>query len=380
MKKLLVLLLALMLPLSAYATYPEHYENQYESRNGKVKIVINADVEVPQADAFPQYNVQRRIFTEEEIRAMADACFGKFDYLVLDEYCHPVNPQPASLLPTAGTQSNTYLLIVGDDFAQVNVLYWQSPDGVPFSVKAQYSVKADSSELFVMGAHAELDTVPDRIGTLELSAASNQAAAIAHSICPAWEIAHIEAYPTVRYSDTSSLDYASEQVGSVYVFHFTRSFGNAHVTYEDMAEGTHVDGQNDTYTIPFGYERFWVAINQNGVLGMQYSSPYQMGDIVSPDVKLIPFENICAVVENTLPLKYAALKRPGDIVVSIERIVLGYTRVHSMNNKGQFILTPVWDFMGTVSYADGYTIGGANSSLLCIDAETGLIIDRNYGY
>ncbi len=88
----------------------------------------------------------------------------------------------------------------------------------------------------------------------------------------------------------------------------------------------------------------------------------------------------CSGVEATLPLQYAASKRAGDIVVNMERIVLGYTRVHSMDGKEQFVLTPVWDFMGTVSYADGYTIGGANSSLLCINAETGLIIERNYGY
>lgn len=382
MKRMVALLLVLMLPVCAYAEtfFPRHFEDQYESRNGKVRIVINADVVVPQAEVFPQYSVKRRIFTDDEIRAMADACFGMNNYSVLDEYGNPVNPQPASLLSAAGTQSDMYSLIIGNEEGHISIFYRLTPDSIPFSVKAMYNVRTNSAEQFVMGANDEFDTLPNAIGTLELADASNQATAIAHSICPDWEIACIEAYPTVTYTDTSSLDYSSEQVGTVYVFHFTRSFGNAHVTYEDMAEGTHVDGQNDNYTIPFGYERFWIAINQNGVLGMQYSSPYQIGNIVGTDTQLISFESVCSVVETTLPLKYAASKRPGEIVINVERIVLGYTRVHSMNDKEQYVLIPVWDFMGSVSYADGYTVGGQNSSLLCINAETGLIIDRDYGY
>ncbi len=76
MKKMIALLFVLLLPVYACAetAFPENYEDQYESGNGKVKVVIAADVEVPQADALPQYYVQRRLFTEEEIRAMADAC------------------------------------------------------------------------------------------------------------------------------------------------------------------------------------------------------------------------------------------------------------------------------------------------------------------
>lgn len=382
MKKMIALLFVLLLPVYACAetAFPENYEDQYESGNGKVKVVIAADVEVPQADALPQYYVQRRLFTEEEIRAMADACFGKDNYQVLDEYGHPVSPQPASLLSAAGDQSDMYLLIIGNEAAQLNITYRMSPDGVLFSVQAQYHAKTNSGEQFVMGANDELDEVPERIGMLELADASDQAADIAHGICPDWEIAHIEAYPTVVYTDTSSQEYASEQVGSVYVFHFTRSFENVHVTYEDMAQGTSLDGQNDTYTIPFGYERFWVAINQNGVLGMQFSSPYLMGGMKNTNTELIPFEKVCTVVKATLPLKYAASKRPGEIVVNIERIVLGYTRVQSMDVREQYVLIPVWDFMGTVTYADGYTIGGSDSSLLCINAETGLVIDRKYGY
>lgn len=382
MKKLLFFILALMLPVCAYAetSFPRHFDDQYESRNGKVRIVINADVVVPQAEVFPQYSVKRRIFTDDEIRAMADACFGKNNYSVLDEYGNPVTPQPASLLSAAGTQSDMCSLIIGNEEGHISIFYRLTPDSIPFSVKAMYNVRTNSAEQFVMGANDEFDTLPDAIGTLELADASNQATAIAHSICPDWEIACIEAYLTVTYTDTSSLDYSSEQVGTVYVFHFTRSFGSTYVTYEDMAEGTHVDGQNDNYTIPFGYERFWVAINQNGVLGMQYSSPYQIGNIIGTDTQLISFESVCSVVETTLPLKYAASKRPGEIVIKVERIVLGYTRVHSMNDKEQYVLIPVWDFMGSVSYADGYTVGGQNSSLLCINAETGLIIDRDYGY
>lgn len=384
MKKVIAFLLALVLPVyaGAEASFPEHYEDQYESRNGKVSIVINAHVEVPQADTFPQYSVQRRLFSEEEVRAMADACFGKNNYLVLDDYGHPLNPQPVSLLSFTGigAQSDLFSLIVGNEEAQIIFTYRLSPDGVPFSVAARYSAKGNHNEQFVMGAHDEFDTVPEMIGTLKLADASNQATAIAHSICPDWEIACIEAYPTVVYTDTSSIEYVSEQVGSVYVFHYTRSFENAYVTYEDMAQGTSLDGQNDTYTIPFGYERFWVAINSNGILGMQYSSPYQMGDMVNPNTQLISFEEVCSVAKTVLPLKYAASKRPGEIVINIERIVLGYSRVHNMGNNGQYTLIPVWDFMGTISYADGYTVGGQNSSHLCINAETGLVIDRDYGY
>lgn len=69
------------------------------------------------------------------------------------------------------------------------------------------------------------------------------------------------------------------------------------MTYEDMAQGTSLDGQNDTYTIPFGYERFWVAINLNSILGMQYSSPYQIGGIVNPNTQLISFEEVCSVAK-----------------------------------------------------------------------------------
>ncbi|MEG0126040.1 MAG: DUF6034 family protein [Clostridia bacterium] len=344
-----------------------------------VSIHMDASVVLPNINTFPTQEVGRRIVSQQEVTAMADAAFGSGNYRAIDDGNQPLSPQPDSVTAYQQNAFGAMIARVGNESASLTAIYGEK-NGILSTVQVQYSANQWENENYTPGNLPPLSTVPDSIGTLSLEAARDKAIAIALAVNGELTHAATEAYPTVHYTDMESMEYQYEIVGAVYVFRFTHRIGDAHVTYEDSATGGALDSQNDTYTLPFYYERFWVALNESGVMGMEYVSPYEVIGTLTEDVTLLPFDSVLSIANATLPLKYASAAQYGDMSLDIDRIVLGYTRVTIKNAPDRYQLIPAWDFMGYVTFPDGHKQGDGNTSLLCVNAMDGTIIDRAYGY
>lgn len=397
MKRISFLLLALCLMLSTVAACAETVFAQVNAPDDlqldfdtpqNVHVVVNAEVETPATEVYPVWEVKRRIITETELTAMADAVFGPNNYQAIDSNSQVISPQPVPVTAYqnctgefhfSGNQSTTMMSRVGDNKKSLNARY-SIKGGILASASAQCLFYQYDGENYTNGNLPPLEAVPEAIGSLSLQEATQEAQRIAASVNDQLALALTEAYPTVHYTDMESVEYKYETVEAVYVFHFTHQVGDALVTYDASTDGGALDSQNDTYTVPFLYEQFWLALNESGIMGMEYISPYEIAGVLENDVTLLPFDSVLSVAQATLPLKYATSARNGKIALSISRVVLGYTRVAIKDAPERFKLVPVWDFMGTVTFPDGYSQGSENTSLLCIDASTGLVIDRTFGY
>lgn len=397
MKRIFAALMSVCLMLSTIAASAEAVSAQVNAPDDlhldfdtpqNVRVVVNAAVETPTTEVFPAWEVKRRIITETELTAMADAVFGPNNYQAIDSYSQVISPQPFPVTTYqnctgefhfSGNQSTMMMSRVGDSKKSLNASY-SLKDGSLASANAQCLFYQYEGENYTNGNLPPLETIPSCIGTLSLYDATQEAQRIAASVNHQLALAVTEAYPTVHYTDMESSSNKYETVGAVYVFHFTHQVGDAIVTYDDSTDGGALDSQNDTYTVPFQYEQFWLALNESGIMGMEYISPYEITGVLENNVTLLPFDSILSVAQAMLPLKYAASASNGKVTLTISRVVLGYTRVAIKDSPERFQLVPVWDFMGTVTFSDGYSQGSENTSLLCIDASTGLVIDRTFGY
>ncbi len=216
-----------------------------------------------------------------------------------------------------------------------------------------------------------------------------------------------------------------------YLFAFTREVNGVPSTYEYEIGGNvpqedidRADGKGE-YIEPHPYERILMAIDDTGILEFQWLSPDTVGETVSENAETLPFEKIMETFEkqffirNALKSKndakpanvgvpeldgqeYAQKLREAGIYTAesigfgedvktctytIDRVVLGLSRIAVKDKENEFMLVPVYDFFGTMKveynpetgYA-GFETNEANHSFLTINAIDGSIINRSYGY
>ena len=139
-------------------------------------------------------------------------------------------------------------------------------------------------------------------------------------------------------------------------------------------------------------ESLTMVIADGGFQEIKLTNPFAVGEAIEENLTdLLPFDRVLEIVQSVLPLKMLAFedtKYQTENRVEIERITFGYMRVLKPDAPREYILVPVWDFFGNKlnnrrNYDGSYETYMTNelaTSYLTIDARTGLVIDREYGY
>ena len=140
--------------------------------------------------------------------------------------------------------------------------------------------------------------------------------------------------------------------------------------FQDMATWSTAD----LFAPPVGYEKVTVNLDRAGrVVDFSWKNPWQPVGEPVPQA-LLPFEDIFAVAEQMLPLKYLWLEPYTDqLVIDVTRIELGYMAL-LQQDKRTFALTPVWTFYGDGEMLPSY------QDVLTISALDGRVIDMEMGY
>lgn len=169
-----------------------------------------------------------------------------------------------------------------------------------------------------------------------------------------------------------------------YAFQFSRVIDGVPVTYTSHSvNGASADEQQ--YSSPPRTEAISCAIDQERIVGVRWDNPWEIGEVISEDVKLLPFDKIMEVFGAIAPLSIQNMENENQAVGGksnrweIKEIRLGYMPVLRKDNSGEWELRPVWDFIGIRSFAHEYYNWPGNSALT-IDAIDGTVIDRRYGY
>jgi hypothetical protein len=176
----------------------------------------------------------------------------------------------------------------------------------------------------------------------------------------------------------------SNPLRCVWRLRYMRTVNGAGITYTSTECGA---SEDELQASPWNYEDMVFYIDDSGIVGFEWKSPYQTADIAVQDANVISFDEAVNVFQNMLMVKYA-MPEDQTIAFDINEIRFGLTRITEQNRRDSGLLVPVWDFFGSyvVTYRqyDGEQGTGMldlpYTSLLTVNAIDGSIIDRSLGY
>lgn len=139
-------------------------------------------------------------------------------------------------------------------------------------------------------------------------------------------------------------------------------------------------------TVGWPFEEMLFIYDEEGLASFDWSAPYEIGDLSSDYVFLLPFSEIRNIFEQMTIKKEkdGFIEEGSSLEINIDRVSLSYMRVREKNST-EGTLIPVWDFFGTRTYlgSGGEVLDirrSAYESILTINAMDGTVIDRWYGY
>ena len=370
MKRILsiILTLSLLLPGIALAdvqsevSAPAAYHAVWQSNTGKTIITVDAAVEVPNVQRMMIVPASQRKFTINDMRRVAEACFGDTSYGALPDsldtfWRRVINSAPSD--PTFGTVSALEENAAGRK-ALLCFVEYHDPEGKLWYGQIQFEGRGL--------ARYQLIDLPTA-GSVD-PACRERAVQIVQSIDAQFGLAYEGLIKGYAYD-------AAEREGHGSMFLFTRTVEGVTVAWTNR-ECQAYDNFQDTYNRKIPYETITVIIDQDdGAVWLQWNAPHTIDIASGQAAALLPFDQIMAVATQLLPLKYQygeinlAYRNQEANRLAVGRITLSYSRVQDRNNPTGFLMVPVWDFFNAEDPAE---------SFLTINAVDGTVIDRGFGY
>lgn len=141
----------------------------------------------------------------------------------------------------------------------------------------------------------------------------------------------------------------------------------------------------DDVAKPWGSERMWIYVSDEGIVGFDWQYPYGITGTISDDAKLLSVDEIKSIFEKMILIENNWVNKNGDeknsLKIKIDSIELGLTRIMKQNEHDKALLVPSWIFTGRKYYKG--TAGGITDdreAQLIINAIDGSIIDIAKGY
>lgn len=377
MKKVSAILLALFLPLCASAETlqnqlgaPSHIVDTFKSNTEKTVITVDAEVYVPDADRVSVYSVTPRVFSQDELRAMAATCFGSIPYSFDFEEQDKESGTFTYVSAEAQDGSGCYL----------SGIMWWNPLGVLQDVKVLFErTNPVTGTWYPTEKHTNVYLGNQPAGCLLTGDEAQRMADEAVSkFAPNFSCvgqAIIKGEKTSGSGEYSE-DYSGQEA---WVLFYGKDL-ELPVTYDTAFP-------NDLYNHVHHPETLVVVVDDAGIESLLFHSPYMLNGILVENCTLMSFDKIMEIAAQLMPLKIASYEQSyRDIRVQITEIRLGYMYTLQKDTPGEYVLTPVWDFVGTVEYRqqkNGKITAESSDpykSRLTINAIDGTVIDRDYGY
>lgn len=377
MKRMIALLLALLLPVCASAETlqdrlgaPLHVVDTFKSNTGKTVITVDAEVYVPDADHVPVYSVTPRTFLQDELQAMAATCFGSIPYSF--DYEEQEAESGTFTYVSAQAQDGSGCYLSG--------IMWRNPLGILQDVKALFErTNPITGTWYPTEKHTNVYLGNQPVGcSLTRDEAQRIADEAISTFAPDFSCV---GQAVIKGEKASGLgEYSEDYSGQeAWVLFYGKDLALP-VTYDTAFP-------NDIYNHVHHPEILVVVVDDGGIESVLFHAPYTLNGILEESCTLMPFDKIMEIAAKLMPLKIASYEQSyGDIRVQITEIRLGYMYTLQKDTPGEYVLTPVWDFVGTVEYRqkkNGKITGESSepfTSRLTISAIDGTIIDRNYGY
>lgn len=396
MKRLLslVLVCCILLPLCARAetikeqiNAPETCQAEYFSNTGRTKITVDAAVYVPEVERIPTYAVTVRDFTVEEgIRLTRllhpDQMWERWpeeqdlSYDEMDESHYGVNNQYESRTWRVSLPSPSQAYVALYNNYTVGLFTRQPSERV-----LQYQWTDPDTNLFFypFAGFGHSDTIGKSLRgqPLTVEEATSMANHFMAEMAPEYELQAV--FGVEGEKGDGKIDPTL-----AYCFAYTRSINAVPITYAEFGHMT--TGFEDVEMAPApGREFITLVIHDDRIVNFHWQDPYEIDGIMQSETELLPFEEIMSIFGAIAPLSVQSTENDMGRTsaakngMRIAEIRLGYMPVLCKDNPNQWELRPVWDFMG-IQILPRETYDHPCYSLLTIDAISGTVIDRNYGY
>ena len=414
MKRLLALLMALCLPMSALADVAEQVQaperltllDPIVTNTGGTTIAIDAEIDVPRVEGMNVYPITPMTITPDMVYALCQELnMDKLCGVKKDGTRYPVSDinSPEDVTFTSSATSSYGLDYV---YNEVDV---QGNGYVAYIYNYTWRGKPYGSSI-----QLELRKRPfDYDSVLEPFLPEESMEGCAYSRAEAEEMA-------VRLASCIDPDLTIERKGIVMGTHWMTGWTEEELKAElernkdivipngygfvfaRMVDGVRVPGsqfqgiggpEEHQMRPSFRNEVMSVTVCDQGIDTVHFYNGYDLGEPTQTNVELLPFDQIITTATALFPLKYMPKERNAyggqfEYKYYIHRISLNYMRVLKENAPETFELIPVWDFWGTNehrwykdgAWSDWHSDGGDNYSYLTINAMNGLVVDREYSY
>lgn len=386
---------------------PEHYKSETSDETGKLQILTDADVEIPDSDKVSAIAVSQHPFDQMVMDRITDAFFPdaeiysndsysqwtKTDYQKeiekLKGYVAQGNLDPFHL----GTDENgnyvydiyqnieTYeqemqsapeersLEKVHPQYEQGGSQFWGvacQPDGTAYN----YIMKTYGSMPMEVRLEKRREMQEGSVARwLEYSRASNgnfsnvpneteleQSVGITLEEAKKAADAKVDALQLENMEMTAweygicfeeDMNVSGKVVDTGYMLHYTRKLNGIPITYTSETGGNLEDMNSEMES--WGYELLDIIVTKDGIDTVHFNNQYDIGEIRTENLNLMSFDKIMdvyrkmMVIQNADVLNYAVSE-----TYRIDRITFGYSRIYEPAADSQSgLLVPVWDFFGS---------------------------------
>jgi hypothetical protein len=163
-----------------------------------------------------------------------------------------------------------------------------------------------------------------------------------------------------------------------YVFSLLRTVGG--IPISQIEASTPLDTDDPNVSAPpepdYAYmaepESMEIYVDDTGIVSFDWRNPVRIESVLSENVTLLPFEDVVRRAKDNMFYKnYTAYGSTANI--KIDKIQLNIMRIMRQDKPGEYLIVPVWDFVGKQS-------GFGDQSFVTINAIDGSNIRRDWGY
>lgn len=405
------------------------WNEELESKDGAIRIHVNAKVNWPEKDQLPVVYVRPHAFSISEVETMVQKLFGdsklynddysqnkaglekeiiswradleslkttgKWSELSMDESMRGMKDSPETL------QQNIEWVQTMLDKAER--AYESAPDTIPEVTKLDYK-KAGGMKTIAL---RDDQTIPASIGVSVIEGVDQSgdsyleyrdwkgaeyrtASVLEDSDTLAMQTTRETAMETaVDFIKSIGLDCSVTAVKSArdgnhlaYLFIFSRNIEGVPCIY---TESSSVAADGTLYREPWSKERIEVMVNDDGIIGFEWQSPPEILETVNDDVAIKTYDEILETARTILPMQFAkeALAEK-QREVTIGEVTLSMMRIAKTGTDNEYYYLPIWDFIGYYGDSLNQNISeenpSATKSFLTLNAVDGSVIDRGLGY
>ena len=393
-------------------------------------IEIDAEVIVPEVEAFPVVKVEPAAFTAEYVWELGQTFFpgltpvvADLDYpmtkseieaeIILNRsyFTNPDSNLNAMDMPEE--ERNEYIATVNKRIEELEALYPNAPELPGYLIHNaeelnEYLENDTGYDILFLDENnltkgsirvGPLYQAKKRINSLFINFYENTFDDIHRPEKSEEELLQYanEAFEKLGVGDTFALNSASYLQGAAYEANYTRTYHGCPVTCENSG----AIGQSELYTAPWSPESISIATNDKGVTSISWDSPSSTVETLNENVELLPFEEIQEIYKKNSSLQLSWISDFEEELISktvnLKEARLGLMRVSIKDRIDEYMMIPVWDFFGTITYTYssqpemGYVLDENmqfeekyyfenRQSFMTINAIDGSIIDRSLGY